>query len=84
MDTEAHLLDLISRVRALEAGVQISDALIVAMIGIAQVMTDITELRTETRQDFAALVDEVEGLRRHLNEHLGLTRSEIPHQPGSP
>ncbi|MET8986975.1 hypothetical protein ABZW49_16140 [Nonomuraea wenchangensis] len=84
MDTEAHLLDLISRVRAFEAGVQISDALVVTMIGIAQVMTDITELRTETRQDFAALVDEVEGLRRHLNEYLGPTRSEIPHQPGSP
>ncbi|MFI7125731.1 hypothetical protein ACIBQ1_08555 [Nonomuraea sp. NPDC050153] len=84
MDVEACLLDLMSRVRALEAGAPISDAIKTTMAGIAQqVKADITEFRAELRQDLAALGDEVAGLRRHLNEHLSTARPEILHQPGS-
>ncbi|MET7331691.1 hypothetical protein [Nonomuraea sp. NPDC005650] len=84
MDVEACLLDLTSRVRALEVGAPISDAIKTTMAGIAeQVKADITEFRAELRQDLAALGDEVAGLRRHLNEHLSTARSETLPQPGS-
>ncbi|MEV0196115.1 hypothetical protein [Nonomuraea sp. NPDC050691] len=81
MDVEAHLLDLMSRVRALEAGVHITDGIIATMIGITH---DVTQLRNEIREDLAALGDEVAALRRHIAAQSASLHTQPLWTPGSP
>ncbi|SDL62243.1 hypothetical protein [Nonomuraea jiangxiensis] len=67
MNTEAQIIDLMTRIRALESHT-------------AQVVADLTDLRAEMRQDVAALNDELAGLRRHMDEHFTSIRSELLHR----
>ncbi|MEV4015517.1 hypothetical protein AB0J35_33945 [Nonomuraea angiospora] len=83
MDIEARLLDLMSRVRALEAAAPSGDASKATTAEAAQIQAVIAEFRNEVRQDLAALGDEMAGLRRHLNEYLRSAQSNIQIQPGS-
>ncbi|WP_214326327.1 hypothetical protein [Nonomuraea sediminis] len=81
MDVEAQILDLLSRVQTLEGSVRAGDSSMATVIGIAQLMTDISEMRTELRQDLGALSDELAGLRRHMNEQLNSILSELQQKP---
>ncbi|MBE1589549.1 hypothetical protein ACFPOI_09235 [Nonomuraea angiospora] len=83
MDVEARLLDLMSRMQALEAGTHTSDARKATTAEVAQIRADIAEFRIEVSQDLAALGDEMAGLRRHLNEYLSSVQSKAKFQPGS-
>ncbi|NUS01820.1 MAG: hypothetical protein HOV97_04565 [Nonomuraea sp.] len=42
--------------------------------GITRMQAEIADIRTEMRQDFAALGDELAALRRHLNDHFTTSR----------
>ncbi|MBF8189660.1 hypothetical protein ITP53_28795 [Nonomuraea sp. K274] len=81
MNIEAQILELMMRVRALEAGARTGDDI---TIGITQVKDDIADIRTEMRQDIAALGDELAGLRQNMNEHFRSIRSEMLRSAGHP
>ncbi|MER6004501.1 hypothetical protein ABT120_38500 [Nonomuraea angiospora] len=83
MDIEGRLLDLMSRMRALEAGVPSGGAGKATTAEVDQIKADIAEFRIEVRQDLAALGDEMAGLRRHLNEYLSSIQCKVQLQPGS-
>ncbi|MEV0614781.1 hypothetical protein AB0I81_15735 [Nonomuraea sp. NPDC050404] len=69
------------RIRTLETSTHTGVNL--TAISITLVLTELTAIRTETRQDLAALSDELAGLRRHLHEHLTALRAELLHQPSA-
>ncbi|TYB50159.1 hypothetical protein FXF51_57050 [Nonomuraea sp. PA05] len=81
MNLEALILDMMLRIRTPEksacTGVDIT------AIGILLVLSELNDLRTEMRQDVAALGDELAGLRRHMNEHLTILRCEMLHRLGT-
>ncbi|GAA2210076.1 hypothetical protein GCM10009850_055350 [Nonomuraea monospora] len=81
MNLEALILDLMLRIRTPEksacTGVDIT------AIGILLVLSELADLRTEMRQDIAALGDELAGLRRHMDEHLSILYYEMVHRIGA-
>lgn len=75
VNSEALFLELVQRIETLETNTR-ADVEITA-IGITLVLTELADLRaeianqrTEARQDFAALGDELGGLRWHMNDHF--------------
>ncbi|MFI9841052.1 hypothetical protein ACIHFD_28755 [Nonomuraea sp. NPDC051941] len=81
MNIEAQILNLITRIRALEESMQPGDDSS-KTIGIALVLADLADIRAEMRQDLAALGDELAGLRRHMNDCFAAIRSELLHRLG--
>lgn len=81
MNQEALILDLMLRIRTLETSAR--TGVDTTSIGITLVMTELADIRSEMRQDLAALGDELAGLRRHMNEHLTALRCEMLHWPGA-
>ncbi|MER6577233.1 hypothetical protein [Nonomuraea sp. NPDC001023] len=69
MDLETQILKLLLRLRKLKAGRPGGDST-ATMTGITRMQADIADIRTEMRQDFAALGDELAALRRHMNDHF--------------
>ncbi|MEU5861717.1 MULTISPECIES: hypothetical protein [unclassified Nonomuraea] len=74
MDLETQILRLLLRLRKLKAGRPTGD-LTATTTGITRMQADIADIRTEMRQDFAALGDELAALRRHMNDHFTADRS---------
>ena len=52
-------------------------AILSTAIAVAQVRVDIVGIQAAMSQDFAALGDEVAGIRRHTHEHLSSAQSLI-------
>lgn len=69
------------RIRALETSDRLGAE--VTAIGIVLALTELAEIRTEIREDLAALSDELAALRRHMNDHLAALRSEMLHRLGT-
>ncbi|MEU8401937.1 hypothetical protein AB0C28_42715 [Nonomuraea sp. NPDC048892] len=84
MNSEAQFLELVQRIETLETNTR-ADAETTA-IGFHLVLTELAELRaeiadqrTETRQDSAALGDELGGLRWHMHDHFTALHRENLH-----
>jgi chaperonin cofactor prefoldin len=78
VNIEAQILECMVRLRTLEARVHTSDdATITMMIGTALVLADLADIRAEMRQDHAALGDELDALRRHMNDHFSAIHAEL-------
>ncbi|MEV0390990.1 hypothetical protein [Nonomuraea sp. NPDC050643] len=81
MDTEALILDLMTRIQALKASVRTGDGADAHAIGVAEVLAELAGIRAEVRQDLAALHDELDGLRRDLDERFATVVTVAPHRP---
>ncbi|SEH03033.1 hypothetical protein SAMN05444920_13242 [Nonomuraea solani] len=81
MNLEAQILDLMLRIRMLEMTTRMGAD--ITRIGIALMLSELADSRTEMRQDLAALGDELAGLRRHMNDHVAALRAEILHRLGT-
>ncbi|MGW4406712.1 hypothetical protein ACWEJ6_21980 [Nonomuraea sp. NPDC004702] len=67
VNLEAQILEVMLRVKALETSTRTADDL--TMISIVLMMTELAAFQAELRQDYEALVDEITGLRHHINAH---------------
>ncbi|MFI7466926.1 hypothetical protein [Nonomuraea sp. NPDC049646] len=85
MDLETRILRLLSRLRKLRAGRPTGDTT-ATTTGITRMQADIADIRTEMRQDFAALGDELAALRHHMNAHFTSSRPRCCKEaaPGCP
>ncbi|MFF0869150.1 hypothetical protein ACFYUV_45855 [Nonomuraea sp. NPDC003560] len=85
MDLETRILKLLLRLRKHKAGRPAGD-LTATTAGITRMQADIADIRTEMRQDFAALGDELAALRRHMNDHFTSSRPRCckDPEPGCP
>ncbi|WP_346110036.1 hypothetical protein [Nonomuraea maheshkhaliensis] len=84
MNSEALFLELVQRIETLETNTR-ADADTTA-VGFLLVLTELSGLRaeiangrTETRQDSAALGDELGGLRWHMHDHFTALHRENLH-----
>ncbi|MER6945029.1 hypothetical protein ABT294_13485 [Nonomuraea sp. NPDC000554] len=83
MDLEAQILQLLARLRTLKAAQRSRHDITTITTGMTQVKADIADLRTEMRQDLAALGDELAALRRHINEHFTSNRPRCCKDPAT-
>ncbi|MEV4398398.1 hypothetical protein [Nonomuraea sp. NPDC049607] len=81
MNVEAQILEVLLRVQALETSSRTVDD--ITVISIVLMMTELAALQDELRQDFAAVVDELTALRRHINDHFNGPRCEFLRRPGT-
>ncbi|MER6576380.1 hypothetical protein [Nonomuraea sp. NPDC001023] len=86
VNLEAEILEVMLRVKALETSTRTAEDL--TMISIVLMMTELATFQAELRQDYEALVDEITGLRHHINAHdavpqCGLPRCSLLRRPGT-
>lgn len=83
MNLEAQILEVMLRVKALETSTRTADD--ITMISIVLMMTELAAFQAELRRDYEALVDEITGLRHHINGHgcSLLRRSDLRQRPES-
>ncbi|NRQ32948.1 hypothetical protein HII36_14010 [Nonomuraea sp. NN258] len=78
MNAEAQILELVTRLRVLEARVQTIQALTLSTVArIAEALIELTSTRDEVVQDLAVLLDELSGLRQHMHDHLSELRTDL-------
>ncbi|MEV5895910.1 hypothetical protein [Nonomuraea fuscirosea] len=88
MNEEAPILELIRRVETLEMNTRTGMGILA--IGTIVVLRELADLRTEVREDVAAVGDELGGLRWHMNELFAALHREMlcwlstTRQPGNP
>ncbi|MFI9596985.1 hypothetical protein [Nonomuraea sp. NPDC052265] len=81
MDLETQILRLLLRLRKLKAGGPTDGDIKATTTGITRMQAEITDIRAEMRQDFAALGDELAALRRHMNDHFTAGRPRCCKDP---